>query len=74
MTSLIAARAVQGADGGIATPLSLVLISEAYPLARRGMVVRCGGPSPRSRLRGPGQDRPCFSMYLHHEDKATGWE
>src|SRR5215469_8447949 len=36
---LIAARAVQGAGGGVATPLSLVLITEAYPVARRGAVV-----------------------------------
>ena len=43
VASLIAARAVQGAGGGIATPLSLVLISEAYPLSRRGMVVGVWG-------------------------------
>jgi EmrB/QacA subfamily drug resistance transporter len=43
LASLIAARAVQGAGGGIAMPLSLVLISEAYPLARRGMVVGVWG-------------------------------
>ena len=41
--SLIAARAVQGAGGGIATPLGLVLISEAYPLSRRGLVVGVWG-------------------------------
>jgi MFS family permease len=40
---LIAARAVQGAGGGIATPLSLVLITEAYPVARRGAVVGAWG-------------------------------
>jgi len=43
VAALIAARAVQGAGGGIATPLSLVLISEAYPLSRRGMVVGVWG-------------------------------
>ena len=43
VASLIAARAAQGAGGGIATALSLVLISEAYPLSRRGMVVRAWG-------------------------------
>src|SRR5260370_27152176 len=35
---LIAARAVQGAGGGLATPVSLVLITEAFPMARRGAV------------------------------------
>jgi EmrB/QacA subfamily drug resistance transporter len=40
---LIAARAVQGAGGGIATPLSLVLISEAFPVQRRGAVVGMWG-------------------------------
>jgi EmrB/QacA subfamily drug resistance transporter len=40
---LIAARAVQGAGGGVATPLSLVLITEAYPVARRGAVVGAWG-------------------------------
>ena len=39
VSSLVTARAVQGAGGGIATPLSLVLISEAYPLSRRSTVV-----------------------------------
>jgi len=43
VAGLIAARAVQGAGGGIATPLSLVLISEAYPPSRRGMVVGVWG-------------------------------
>jgi EmrB/QacA subfamily drug resistance transporter len=40
---LIAARAVQGAGGGIATPLSLVLITEAFPVRRRGAVVGAYG-------------------------------
>ena len=39
VAALIAARAVQGAGGGIATPLSLVLITEAFPAQRRGAVV-----------------------------------
>ena len=43
VASLIAARAALGASGEIATPLSLVLISEAYPLSRRGMVVGAWG-------------------------------
>jgi EmrB/QacA subfamily drug resistance transporter len=41
--ALIAARAVQGAGGGIATPLSLVLITEAFPAQRRGAVVGAWG-------------------------------
>jgi EmrB/QacA subfamily drug resistance transporter len=40
---LIAARAVQGAGGGIATPVSLVLITEAFPVQRRGAVVGMWG-------------------------------
>ena len=40
---LIAARAVQGAGGGVATPVSLVLITEAFPLQRRGAVVGMWG-------------------------------
>ena len=43
VTWLIAARAVQGAGGGIATPLSLVLITEAFPLQRRGAVIGAWG-------------------------------
>jgi len=43
VAALIAARAVQGAGGGIATPLSLVLITEAFPLQRRGAVVGAWG-------------------------------
>src|SRR5262249_11654710 len=42
-TWLIAARAVQGAGGGIAPPLSLVLITEAFPPRRRGAVVGAWG-------------------------------
>jgi len=48
VSSLVTARAVQGAGGGIATPLSLVLISEAYPPSRRGTVVEVWGRSPGS--------------------------
>ena len=48
VASLVTARAVQGAGGGIATPVSLVLISEAYPPSRRGTVVGVWGRSPRS--------------------------
>ena len=43
VAALIAARAVLGAGGGIATPLSLVLITEAFPLQRRGAVVGAWG-------------------------------
>jgi len=43
VAALIAARAVQGAGGGIATPLSLVLITEAFPVQRRGAVVGAWG-------------------------------
>ena len=43
VAALIAARAVQGAGGGIATPLSLVLITEAFPAQRRGAVVGAWG-------------------------------
>jgi EmrB/QacA subfamily drug resistance transporter len=43
VAALIAARAVQGASGGIATPLSLVLITEAFPPNRRGAVVGAWG-------------------------------
>ena len=42
-TALIVARAVQGAGGGIATPLGLVLITEAFPIHRRGAVVGAYG-------------------------------
>jgi EmrB/QacA subfamily drug resistance transporter len=40
---LVAARAVQGACAGLAMPLSLVLISQAYPPERRGAVVGIWG-------------------------------
>src|SRR6202035_4909639 len=40
---LIAARAVQGAGGGLAVPLSLVMITEAFPAHRRGAVVGIWG-------------------------------
>src|SRR5262250_158465 len=43
VAALIVARAVQGAGGGIATPLSLVLITEAFPLQRRSAVVGAWG-------------------------------
>jgi len=38
-TTLVAARAVQGIGGAIIMPLSLVLISEAFPAERRGAVL-----------------------------------
>lgn len=40
---LVAARAVQGGCAGLAMPLSLVLISQAYPPQRRGAVVGIWG-------------------------------
>ena len=43
VAALIAARVVQGAGGGIATPLSLVLITEAFPPQRRGAVIGAWG-------------------------------
>jgi hypothetical protein len=48
VTSLIAARAVQGADGGIATPLNLVLISEATRWPGAAWRSAAGGRSPGS--------------------------
>jgi EmrB/QacA subfamily drug resistance transporter len=41
--TLIIARAVQGAGGGLAMPLSLVLIIEAFPPQRRGAVIGVWG-------------------------------
>jgi len=41
--TLIIARAVQGAGGGLAMPLSLVLITEAFPPQRRGAVIGVWG-------------------------------
>jgi EmrB/QacA subfamily drug resistance transporter len=38
-TSLVVARAVQGVGGAIIMPLSLVLVSEAFPSERRGAVL-----------------------------------
>lgn len=40
---LIAARAVQGAGAAIVTPLTLTLISEAFPVAKRGMAIGLWG-------------------------------
>jgi EmrB/QacA subfamily drug resistance transporter len=36
---LVAARAVQGAGAAIVTPLTLTLLAEAFPAARRGMAI-----------------------------------
>ncbi len=41
--ALIAARAVQGAGAAIVLPLSLTLISEAFPLAKRGSAIGIWG-------------------------------
>src|ERR1700749_4316315 len=38
--ALIAARAVQGAGAAIVTPLTLTLLSEAFPPERRGLAIR----------------------------------
>src|SRR6478609_474543 len=37
--ALIAARALQGAGGAIVTPLTLTLLSEAFPPGKRGLVI-----------------------------------
>src|ERR687887_1864176 len=41
--ALIAARAVQGAGAAVVMPLTLTLISEAFPLEKRGMAVGLWG-------------------------------
>jgi EmrB/QacA subfamily drug resistance transporter len=41
--ALIAARAVQGAGAAIVTPLTLTLISEAFPLEKRGTAIGLWG-------------------------------
>ena len=41
--ALIASRAVQGAGAAIVLPLSLTLISEAFPLAKRGTAIGIWG-------------------------------
>ncbi len=41
--ALIAARALQGAGGGLAVPLSLTLVSDAFPPERRGTAVGIWG-------------------------------
>jgi EmrB/QacA subfamily drug resistance transporter len=40
---LVAARAVQGAGGGIAVPLTLAFVTAAFPASRRGTVVGVWG-------------------------------
>jgi MFS family permease len=40
---LIATRAIQGVGGGLAVPLSLVLISEAFPPEQRARAIRIWG-------------------------------
>jgi len=40
---LVVARALQGAGGGIVTPLTLTLISEAFPAAKRGKAIGLWG-------------------------------
>jgi len=41
--ALIAARAIQGAGAAIVTPLTLTLISEAFPAEKRGMAIGLWG-------------------------------
>src|SRR5206468_1612620 len=41
--ALVAARAVQGAGAAVVMPLTLTLISEAFPLEKRGMAVGLWG-------------------------------
>ena len=43
VTALIAARAVQGAGAAVVMPLTLTLISEAFPAEKRGMAVGLWG-------------------------------
>ena len=45
---LIAARAVQGIGAAIIMPLSLTILTTAYPAERRGAVVASGAASPAS--------------------------
>ena len=37
--ALVAARALQGAGGALVTPLTLTLLSEAFPAGRRGVAL-----------------------------------
>jgi EmrB/QacA subfamily drug resistance transporter len=51
---LIAARAVQGAGAALLTPLTLVLVADAFPPARRGMALGVwGGVSAMGVAAGP---------------------
>ena len=52
--ALIAARTVQGAGAAIVLPVSLTLISEAFPAEKRGNQVR----APRRRRGGAGRGDP----------------
>ena len=56
---LIAARAVQGVGAAIATPLTLTLLADAFPPARRGMAHRrlVGDQRHRRRARAAGRWR-----------------
>ena len=51
---LIAARAVQGAGAALLTPLTLVLVADAFPPARRGMALGVwGGVAAMGVAAGP---------------------
>src|ERR687887_1291860 len=53
--ALVAARAAQGAGAAIVMPLTLTLISEAFPLEQRGMAIGLwGGISGLAVAAGPG--------------------
>jgi MFS family permease len=43
MDALIAARALQGAGGAIVTPLTLTILSDAFPAERRGLALGAWG-------------------------------
>src|SRR5207247_7748203 len=52
--ALIAARAVQGAGAAIVMPLTLTLISEAFPIEKRGAAIGIwGGVSGLAVAAGP---------------------
>src|SRR5438477_1655093 len=55
ITALIAARAVQGAGAAVVMPLTLTLISEAFPAEKRGVAIGLwGGIAGLAVAAGPG--------------------
>ena len=51
MEALIAARAVQGIGGAIVTPLTLTILSAAFPAEKRGVALGAWSGSPASQSR-----------------------